>query len=168
MCLPQFCPARDPYTSEFRLNLSPPALPGMVGPIRRFLRDLLHAMGLDPDSACLILSELVTNALVHGEGRPGVTLELVCGELHITVSDAAGNPLQRPVRDDSRASGRGLDIVEALSDEWGVELIGSYGKAVWAVAKLGPPAMRVSPQPRESRSSRRDLAAGHSSASIEK
>ncbi|WBP87666.1 ATP-binding protein [Kitasatospora cathayae] len=136
MCLPQFGPSRGPLASEFRLDLSPPALPGMVGPIRRFLRDVLHSMGLDPDSACLILSELVTNALVHGEGRPGITLELRCGELYITVSDASGNQLQRQARDDSRASGRGLDIVEALSDTWGVELIGSYGKAVWAVAKL--------------------------------
>ncbi|CAM5444048.1 ATP-binding protein [Streptomyces viridifaciens] len=168
MCLPRFGPSRGPLASEFRLDLSPPALPGMVGPIRRFLRDLLHAMGLDPDSACLILSEVVTNALLHGEGRPGITLELLCGELHITVSDASGGPLLRQAWDDARASGRGLDIVEALSEEWAVELIGSHGKAVWAVAKLGPPVMRVSPQPRESRSSRRDLAAGHSSASIEK
>ncbi|MFJ9777441.1 ATP-binding protein [Kitasatospora sp. NPDC101157] len=136
MCLPQFGPSRGPLVSEFRLDLSPPALPGMVGPIRRLLRDVLHAMGLDPDSACLILSELVTNALLHGEGRPGVTLELLGGELHITVSDASANPLQRPARDDARASGRGLEIVEALSTAWGVELIGSHGKAVWAVAKL--------------------------------
>ncbi|MFE5580560.1 ATP-binding protein [Kitasatospora sp. NPDC056531] len=136
MCLPQFRPARDPLVSEFRLDRSPPALPGMVGPIRRLLRDVLHAMGLDPDSACLIVSELVTNALVHGEGRPSVVLELHCGKLHITVSDASGNPLQRQAPDDSRASGRGLDIVEALSEEWGVELIGSYGKAVWAVAAV--------------------------------
>ncbi|MBO1413899.1 ATP-binding protein [Streptomyces sp. FH025] len=135
----------------------------MVGPIRRLLRDVLDTMGLDPDSACLILSELVTNALVHGEGRPSVALELWCGKLYITVCDASGNPLQRQDPDDSRASGRGLDIVEALSDEWGVELIGSRGKAVWAVAR-----MMTDSQPRERRSTRRDLAAGHSSASIEK
>ncbi|MBV6700591.1 ATP-binding protein [Kitasatospora aureofaciens] len=109
----------------------------MVGPIRRLLRDVLRTIGLDGDSACLIVSELVTNALVHGEGRPTVVLELRGGKLHITVSDASGDPLQRQAPDDSRASGRGLDIVDALSEEWGVEVIGSYGKAVWAVAKVG-------------------------------
>ncbi|MQS13034.1 ATP-binding protein [Streptomyces kaniharaensis] len=109
----------------------------MVGPIRRLLRDALRIIGLDPDSACLIVSELVTNALLHGEGQPTVVLELRGGRLHITVSDSSGNPLRRQAPDDSRTSGRGLDIVDALSESWGVEAIGSHGKAVWAVTKVG-------------------------------
>ncbi|MER7751489.1 ATP-binding protein [Kitasatospora sp. NPDC097643] len=137
MCLPSFRPSQAALISDFRLDLVPPALPGMVGPIRRLLRDILDAIGLDPDSACLILSELVTNALIHGEGRPAILLELRDGRLHMTVSDASRTPVQRQAPDDSRASGRGLDIVDALAEAWGVEPTGPHGKAVWAVTKVG-------------------------------
>ncbi|WNM47056.1 ATP-binding protein [Kitasatospora sp. CM 4170] len=97
---------------------------------------MLGSVGLDHDAPCLILSELVTNALVHGGGAPAVVLELRGGRLYITVSDASPVPVVRRAPDDARTGGRGLDLVDALADEWGVELIGSYGKAVWAISAV--------------------------------
>ncbi|MGV9265492.1 ATP-binding protein [Kitasatospora sp. NPDC003701] len=136
MLLPLLRPLDADPASDFRLDLFPPALLGIVGALRRLLRDTLHALDLDPDAPCLILSELVTNALVHGDGPPTVVLELRCGRLYIAVSDASVAPVVRPAPNDARTSGRGLDLVGALADEWGVELIGSYGKAVWAVVAV--------------------------------
>ncbi|MFJ3788051.1 ATP-binding protein [Kitasatospora sp. NPDC090091] len=136
MSLPLLRPPSADPTREFRLDLFPPAVPEIVGVLRRLLRDTLRGLGLDADPACLILSELVTNALVHGVGAPAVVVELRGGRLHIAVSDASPAPVARPAPDVSRTSGRGLDLVDALADEWGVELIGSYGKAVWAISAV--------------------------------
>ncbi|MFF1904231.1 ATP-binding protein [Kitasatospora sp. NPDC058218] len=137
MLLPLLRPVDSDPAVEFRLDLFPPALPEIVGALRRLLRDTLRSIDLDPDAPCLVLSELVTNALVHGDGPPTVVLELRCGRLYIAVSDASAAPVVRPDPNDSRTSGRGLDLVAALADEWGVKLIGSYGKAVWAVVAVG-------------------------------
>ncbi|MFG3050967.1 ATP-binding protein [Kitasatospora sp. NPDC048239] len=112
-------------------------MPEIVGTLRRLLRETLQIIGRGADVPCLLLSELVTNALVHGDGAPTVVLELRAHKLYITVSDASAAPILRPVPDDTRTSGRGLDLVDSPADEWGVELIGSYGKAVWAVAAVG-------------------------------
>ncbi|MFE2723252.1 ATP-binding protein [Kitasatospora sp. NPDC059327] len=66
-----------------------------------------------------------------------MVLELRRGRLHIAVADASLAPLVRPVPNHSRTSGRGLDLVDVLADEWGVERIGPYGKAVWATIAVG-------------------------------
>ncbi|MFD9594759.1 ATP-binding protein [Kitasatospora sp. NPDC059973] len=137
MLLPLLRPVDSDPAVDFRLDLFPPALPETVGALRRLLRDTLRSLGLDSDAPCLILSELVTNALVHGEGPPTVVLELRCGRLWIAVSDAGTAPILRPRPDDSRTSGRGLDLVGVLADEWGVKLIGTYGRAVWAAVAVG-------------------------------
>ncbi|WP_406200748.1 ATP-binding protein [Kitasatospora sp. NBC_01560] len=137
MLLPLLRPLESDPVREFRLDLFPPAVPEIVGALRRLLRDTLRTLGLDADAPCLILSELVTNALLHGDGPPTVVLELRCGRLYIAVSDASCAPVVRPAPDGARTSGRGLDLVDALADEWGMEFIGSYGKAVWAVATVG-------------------------------
>ncbi|KOV24955.1 hypothetical protein ADK60_23455 [Streptomyces sp. XY431] len=121
---------------EFRVDLFPPASLQTVGAVRRLLRDLLVTAGADPDAACLILSELLANALLHGAGAPTVSLELRCGRLYIAVADGSTAAPVRPEPDVARTCGRGLDLVAALADDWGVELIGVCGKAVWAVAAV--------------------------------
>ncbi|GAA2810892.1 MULTISPECIES: ATP-binding protein [Kitasatospora] len=136
MSLPCLRPPSAESAGEFRLDLFPPTAPQVAGVLRRLLRDMLGSVGLDHDAPCLILSELVTNALVHGGGAPAVVLELRGGRLYITVSDASPVPVVRRAPDDARTGGRGLDLVDALADEWGVELIGSYGKAVWAISAV--------------------------------
>nr|WP_127468966.1 ATP-binding protein [Streptomyces sp. B27] len=90
------------------------------------------------ESAELVLSELVTNALkadAPGDRMIGVRIE--CrergGALRLEVSDAGeGRPVvRRP--GDLDAAGRGLLIVEALAHRWGVdERQAGIGKTVWA------------------------------------
>ncbi|MEU7488083.1 ATP-binding protein [Streptomyces sp. NPDC042319] len=94
------------------------------------------------DDIQLCLSELATNALLHGGGDH----EHVCGfwvlisvadhVLRVEVRDSGlGTPGKR-MPDDSSDSGRGLLLVSECADGWGVES-GERSKAVWAVFKLG-------------------------------
>lgn len=81
--------------------------------------------------ARLLLSEVVTNAVRHGS--PPITTELECRGtegMHVRVSDASpGAPVVRQV-DVEATGGRGMALVDLLSEQWGVEP-GQAGKAVW-------------------------------------
>ncbi|HEU5036272.1 MAG TPA: SpoIIE family protein phosphatase [Nocardioides sp.] len=82
------------------------------------------------DDVVLATSELVTNALVHA--RPPIDLRLRAVAEHI-VLEVQDRALLRPRRrrpEDDDERGRGLNIVEALSLEWGTHRTAS-GKTVW-------------------------------------
>ncbi|MCG6493011.1 ATP-binding protein [Kitasatospora sp. A2-31] len=106
-----------------------------VGAVRHRLRSALSRWGVPElaDTAELLSSELVTNALLH-TGR-GAVFEAVLGadlRLRIEVQDSAARmPGRRRDPDAEYAtSGRGLMLVEALADDWGVQLRGD-GKVTW-------------------------------------
>ncbi|MGW7433314.1 ATP-binding protein [Streptomyces sp. NPDC054861] len=91
--------------------------------LRRSLRAGLSRWGHPDlvDDAELLLSELVTNALVHTEGPAiGVRVYVQGARLNIEVNDfAPGGCLPRPAGPYAE-HGRGLLIVDALAEEWGV------------------------------------------------
>ncbi|MGQ4387157.1 ATP-binding protein [Streptomyces sp. SAS_270] len=88
-----------------------------------------------------IVAELAANAALHGrvDGRDfklALALVATTGTLHIAVTDARGEQLPCLSMDfeappDSE-SGRGLLLVAALADRWGVEPYPPSGKIVWA------------------------------------
>jgi anti-sigma regulatory factor (Ser/Thr protein kinase) len=83
------------------------------------------------DSLLLVVSEMVTNAVEHSSGP--VRLRVSTGRRHVTVAvsdSGSGSPWQGHVTDSS-VRGRGLVIVDALCDSWGVERRPG-GKTVWA------------------------------------
>jgi anti-sigma regulatory factor (Ser/Thr protein kinase) len=82
------------------------------------------------DAIVLMTSELVTNAIVHGQTAVVVALERTNGVCRVSVSDEnhAWPKLRHP--DPLDFSGRGLSIVDEVSDHWGVNR-GSRGKTVW-------------------------------------
>ncbi|MEU5437457.1 ATP-binding protein [Streptomyces sp. NPDC020719] len=90
--------------------------------------------------AAHIVAELASNAATHGRlaGRDFLlTLRVDGGVLRIEVTDTRGDELPRPRTPSAdSASGRGLLLVEALADRWGVELGPVPRKTVWA--ELGP------------------------------
>ncbi|MFJ4774177.1 ATP-binding protein [Streptomyces uncialis] len=100
---------------------------------RRAVRELLGHWG-EPgqaETAELLTSELVTNALVHTE-RPAV-LTVAAGprRLRVEVRDfVRRRPRSRVPVPDEGTGGRGLMLVESLADAWGVKGLG-FGKAVW-------------------------------------
>ncbi|MBE7162931.1 MAG: ATP-binding protein [Williamsia herbipolensis] len=88
------------------------------------------------DDLRLIVTELVSNAVRHG--RPDYALRMIDRDAGIDVAvldHAEGEPVKRaPSSVDG--SGRGLHLVEALSDEWGVERAPGGGKYVWATLNV--------------------------------
>ncbi|MEV7211996.1 ATP-binding protein [Kitasatospora cineracea] len=124
-------PEGGPPPGRFRFDLRPPSAPAGVSIARRLLRDSLRALGRDDWAACLVLSELLTNAVRHG-GVPSVLMELEAGRLLITVSDSSAVLPRRREPEREGEGGRGLGLVADLAVAWGVEPMGRYGKAVWA------------------------------------
>ncbi|MET8054746.1 ATP-binding protein [Streptosporangium sp. NPDC005286] len=102
---------------------------------RHLVRAQLNDWGYDGESdiAELLVSELVTNALLHGRGVPVITLSFREGTLRCEVEDE--NPALLQVREepDNDEDGRGLLLVDMLSRSWGTDRTrtGRPGKAVW-------------------------------------
>jgi len=89
------------------------------------------------DAACLVVSELVTNAVRHAEGDVEVVLTLTDDDVRVVVSDAGpGVPVARVPQPDEE-SGRGLEIVDAVARCWGIEQMRPTGKRVWADVRRG-------------------------------
>lgn len=100
-------------------------------------------------TANVLASELVTNAVTFSAGGgtgPGIagvrqislTLQLLGGELVIEVWDGDPRPPVLVGEEDRDAErGRGLVLVEALSKDWGYELLPSGGKVVYCVIDHG-------------------------------
>jgi anti-sigma regulatory factor (Ser/Thr protein kinase) len=113
-------------------TLSLPALNVSVAAARRTVTALCAPAGLDSlhDTAALLTSEVVTNAVLHGEGTVLVRARTGGGRLRVEVQDDGdGAPvLRRAEREDE--GGRGLALVAALSDDWGVQEVPG-GKYVW-------------------------------------
>lgn len=92
-----------------------------------------------------IVAELAANAALHGrvhsrDFRLALTLDTATGLLRIAVTDARGDNLPSLPADHEPSldaeSGRGLVLVTALADRWGVEPYSPGGKTVWAELRL--------------------------------
>ncbi|MFD9409936.1 ATP-binding protein [Streptomyces sp. NPDC059989] len=106
-----------------------------VGEIRRALRELMrHRCTVDTAGVAeLLITELVTNALVHTEQGAEVSASLAAGRLRVEVRDFATR-LPRPYvpTADDGTHGRGLVLVQTLADAWGVDADApGRGKVVW-------------------------------------
>ncbi|WP_030350656.1 ATP-binding protein [Streptomyces scopuliridis] len=107
-----------------------------VPEVRHALREMLRHWQ-EKDSAAvaeLLISELVTNALVHTDDGAVVTATIADSRLRVEVRDfVAGVPAppapERPVPDDA-THGRGLALVRSLADDWGIRAR-PVGKVVW-------------------------------------
>ncbi|MEV5486659.1 SpoIIE family protein phosphatase [Streptomyces bobili] len=112
-----------------------PGDPEALTQARHMIRAAVRTWGAQErsDDVELVADELVTNALMHTEGAAIVTLRLLTGggrRLRVEVEDSSSALPRRREAGDSGVSGRGLLLVELLSDVWGVEARGG-GKCVW-------------------------------------
>ena len=85
------------------------------------------------DVARLLTTELVTNAVLHGEGDVRLTVRGADHAVRVEVTD--GNPDMRPMAGGSESrprheGGHGLKIVAAIADDWGTSR-NDTGKTVW-------------------------------------
>ena len=104
---------------------------------RRFVADTLGPWADVElvDAAELLVTELVTNAVVHARSRARVLI-ITTGDrsdVRIEVHDNAYEPPRMGGFDPEAVSGRGLALVDAMSDRWGVEPDGPSrpGKRIW-------------------------------------
>jgi PAS domain-containing protein len=105
---------------------------------RRLARQAAEAVDADlADSAELVASELLTNALLHGGGWARLAVDATPQGVRVTVADKERRAPVVAVASDASMTGRGLRLVSALSAEWGVTLRPD-GKAVWAELAPGP------------------------------
>jgi anti-sigma regulatory factor (Ser/Thr protein kinase) len=116
-----------------------------LGPARRWVDDVLEGCDVDDEqrrTAMLLTSEVLTNALEHGQGPITATVEVDAQRLRVGVRDGSTQEpeLQSPQPQD--LSGRGVLFLERLASRWGVELhdgsdaVGRHsgvveGKTVW-------------------------------------
>ena len=83
------------------------------------------------DSTALVVSELVTNAVLHTGSALTLRVRPGDGVLHVEVIDEDSRPprMRNPLDDED--GGRGLHLVEALSRRWGIRTLND-GKVVWS------------------------------------
>jgi anti-sigma regulatory factor (Ser/Thr protein kinase) len=105
--------------------------PQAPGQARRMLAAALEEWDRSDlaERGALLMSEIVTNAFLHGAGDIRIVVSLG-PVLRIEVHDSGpGMPTLRDYPP-SAPTGRGLVLVEALADRWGTD-VGSRGKTVW-------------------------------------
>ncbi|MFD2690710.1 SpoIIE family protein phosphatase [Streptomyces phyllanthi] len=109
-------------------------LPDAVMHARRFTARTLRSWDLreEADTVLLVVSELVTNALVHTQGPIRVDITHAGDRLRIAVTDSSPRAPAKPVVVDWESTGgRGLFLVEAMSATWGSVPVGG-GKQVYS------------------------------------
>ncbi len=126
--------------------------PTEVGRARRWARARLAGSGVDADESLaetliLLISELVTNAVVH-TGCPAVLCMLLprrcpagvaheAGSVRVEVADASSRAPRRRLAEGEDTGGRGLELVSGLADRWGWEHEPG-GKRVWCELDTAP------------------------------
>lgn len=113
--------------------------PMEVGRARRWARSRLAVAGVAEDepvaeTVILLISELVTNAVVH-TGCPAVLRMRLperqsSGVVRVEVADESGRPPRQRQAEGEDTGGRGLELVSGLADRWGWQPEGT-GKRIW-------------------------------------
>ncbi|MFC8508156.1 SpoIIE family protein phosphatase [Streptomyces sp. NPDC057411] len=109
--------------------------PEALSSARHMIRAAVRAWGAGSrsDEIELVADELMTNALMHTDGGAIVTLRMLPGperRLRVEVEDRSSALPRRREAGEAGVSGRGLLLVDRISDLWGVEPRGG-GKCVW-------------------------------------
>lgn len=118
--------------------------PSEVGRARRWARSRLAGCGIGVDeplaeTLILLISELVTNAVVH-TGCPAVLrMFFPGGTVRVEVADFSARPPRRRCAGGDETGGRGLELVDGLADRWGWRPEGS-GKSIWCEIDRRPVA----------------------------
>lgn len=129
---------KPPIRRLVRLDLPPDTESARTA--RRFVARTCERWGCESltDDATAIASELVGNAIRHGDGELSLRLELRRQLLTVAVADESPVPPRlTPVdADGQREGGHGMVIVAALARTWGSTPTTTGGKVVWSVLRL--------------------------------
>ncbi|GGZ87794.1 ATP-binding protein [Streptomyces bluensis] len=138
---------RPAATGHPGYNVTKPAVPETVEEARRLTRQAMCLWDLEEqtETAALLISELVTNAITHTASN---SIRLIVARpaptrVWLAVVDRAPGhvPQLRSVEAESE-SGRGLRLVDAIANRWGYDVLGSHstrgpwGKRCWAELRV--------------------------------
>jgi anti-sigma regulatory factor (Ser/Thr protein kinase) len=115
-----------------RHSIELPPEPRSAGAARHFVEgELRDCVSADlAEIAVLLTSELVTNVIVHARTTLRLDLDVEDSNVRVAVADdVVRSPALRRTHD-ARLTGRGINLVEALSTQWGVDPT-PPGKTVW-------------------------------------
>lgn len=117
-----------------------PNRPASASAVRRFVRGVIERAPcrVEVDSAVLLASELVANAALHADSEQvRVHITVDANGIRVAVSDEDPEPFtpRRPGPEDT--SGRGMQLIDRLSDQWGMDYLQKSWKCVWF--HLSPP-----------------------------
>jgi anti-sigma regulatory factor (Ser/Thr protein kinase) len=102
------------------LNTNLSRSPDSISAARRLVNVHTISLGTEQrEDAALMVSELVTNAVVHGAGAISLRIDVEADMVRIEVADE-GNVAVAPSPEAGAHGGWGLRIVEQLADDWGV------------------------------------------------
>lgn len=100
---------------------------------RAFVADVLDASGIASEiveRARLLVSELVTNAILHARSAATVTVEIRHRRVRVSVADSSRAMPRRRDPEPSECTGRGLHALDGLALRWGA-MPTRHGKTVW-------------------------------------
>jgi hypothetical protein len=134
------------------LELGPEA--ASVREARRFTVDTLRGWGREDltTDAALLVTELVTNAVLHARTVIQVCLRKLENSVRLEVRDGSAARPSLRYHGPEATTGRGLAMVALLAESWGVDVVGD-GKSVWAhliaeASEESPPGgLSVAPPP---------------------
>jgi anti-sigma regulatory factor (Ser/Thr protein kinase) len=117
-----------------RLRLPPE--PASAGAARRFVADVLKSCSIDLELVSLLVSELVSNVVLHA--HTPFEIEVRARGEHIRVSVSDGSPVMPSVKQyaPDSVTGRGLTMIDLTAERWGIDE-NAHGKAVWFEVPLG-------------------------------
>lgn len=120
------------------------AEPERISGARQQVRELLHdwTCGDQVDSAVLLVSEMLTNVLVHTDADALLVAEMTGDggkrRMRVEVTDASDDLPHKRHPGELASSGRGLVLMDMLADAWGVDPRGD-GKSIWFELYETPP-----------------------------
>jgi anti-sigma regulatory factor (Ser/Thr protein kinase) len=113
------------------LTVELPAIPASASAARAASREVLAGR---PEAvievAELLVSELITNAVLHARSAPTLSINVDAGEIRVMVDDQSRTAPELQPAADQAAAGRGLLLVSVLSTSWGWSHTPT-GKHVW-------------------------------------
>ncbi len=121
--------------------------PRSAGTARATVRDALQRWGQPElaDTACLLVTEILTNAIQHARCPIRMHLCRAANEIIVEVTDDSPQFPERRLPADDEEAGRGLQLVDALATSWGTRPA-VPGKTVWCTLRI--PAGRERGRPR--------------------
>lgn len=100
---------------------------------RRFLDEVLERWECQPaiETLQVLISEIVTNAVLHGHSQPEVSVVMLSNSIRVEVSDDSDDLPVMGEAEDLAIRGRGLSMVASEATDWGVTRRPTGGKTVW-------------------------------------